>query len=225
MTLVIHRLPRASSTQDEARRLLADGGAGPGHVVLADEQSEGRGRFGRAWLSPSGGFYATYVVEQHPRIALVAGVAVLRALDRYGVSASLKWPNDVIVERKKLGGILIETAENSALVGIGLNLTETPLETAMSILTTGQRVARGDLVVAIGVELAGAAISEDLLADYRKRLATLGERVRVTTEDGERPIEGTAVDIDPEGRLLVETDKGVCVVSSGDCIELRAVAG
>ena len=110
MPLVVHRFREVGSTQDEARRLLGSGDARPGHVVVADEQRAGRGRFGRDWLSPTGGLYATFLLEGDPAIAVASGVAVAQALTRLGVDARLKWPNDVLVEGRKLGGILIETA-------------------------------------------------------------------------------------------------------------------
>ncbi len=219
MSLVIHRFRTVSSTQDEARRLVDAGRGKPGHVVVADEQTEGRGRFGRAWLSPYGGLYATFIVASHPMVPLVGGVAVLRALGRFGVDASLKWPNDVIVDERKLAGILIEVAADVAFVGIGVNLVEAPLETATSVRAVGGTARLGELVVAIWEEMSEAA--EDVLTSYRKGLATLGRRVLVALADG-GTVEGTAVDIDAEGRLLVETATGVRAIPSGECAHLQA---
>ena len=197
------------------------GRAAAGHVVVADEQTEGRGRFGRDWRSPLGGLYATYVVPPRPAIALAAGVALLRALDRLSVAASLKWPNDVLVGEKKLGGILAETAGRVVLVGIGINLRDAPLETATSLAAAGGATRRGELVVAIGEELAAPRAREEVLSTYRDRSATLGRAVRVTLASGET-IDGTAVDMGDDGQLLIETGSGVRTVSSGDCAHLRA---
>ncbi len=221
MSLVVHRLPEVDSTQDEARRLVEIGEAEAGHVVVADEQTEGRGRFGRTWLSPIGGLYATFVVPRRPILPVASGLGVLRALDRFGVKAALKWPNDLIVEGKKLAGILIETAGEVALIGIGVNLVEAPLETAASFRAAGGAAGRGDLIVAIGEELGVSLAPEACLQAYRRRLLTLGRPVRVTLESGET-VEGTAVDVDAEGRLLVETGAGVRAISSGECVHLRS---
>lgn len=221
MSLVIHRLPRVGSTQDEARRLVESGGARAGHVVVADEQTEGRGRFGRAWSSPSGGLYATFVVPRHPMLPIASGLSVVRALARFGVKAGLKWPNDLIVDGKKLAGILIETAGDVALMGVGVNLDEAPLETAVSARAVGGGVRRGGLIVAIVRELGKSLSSEESLQAYRESLLTLGRSVRVTLEGGET-IEGTAADVDAEGRLLVETRGGVRAISSGECVHLRS---
>ena len=221
MSLVIHRLQRVDSTLDEARRLVESGRAGAGHVVVADEQTEGRGRFGRTWSSPVGGLYATFIVPLRPMLPIVSGLCVVRALARFGVQARLKWPNDVIVDGKKLAGMLIETAGEVALVGIGVNLIEAPLETAVSVRAAGGEVRRGELVVAIGEELDRGVASEESLRAYRDSLLTLGRPVRVTLQSGEK-IEGTAVDVDAEGRLLVETRGGVRTISSGECVHLRS---
>jgi len=190
-------------------------------VFVADEQTEGRGRFGRTWLSPVGGLYATFVVPWRPMLPIASGLAVLRALDRFGVKAALKWPNDLIVDGKKLAGILIESAGDVALIGIGVNLVEAPLETAVSVRGAGGDVRRGELVVVIGEELDRCAALEESLRVYREELLTLGQPVRVTVEGGET-IEGTAADVDAEGRLLVETQAGLRTISSGECAHLRS---
>ena len=221
MSLVIHRLQQVSSTQDEARRLIELGEAKAGHVVVAAEQTEGRGRFGRAWLSPAGGLYATFIVARYPAVPLVSGVAVLRALARFGVDACLKWPNDLVIDGRKLAGILIETVGDVALIGIGVNLEEAPLETATSIRDVGGSARRGELIVAIWEEMSEAGELENVLRWYREHLTTLRRAVKVTLEGGET-IEGTAVDVDSEGRLLVETASGVRAVSSGECTHLRS---
>ena len=190
-----------------------------GHVVVADEQTEGRGRFGRTWLSPRGGLYATFVVANHPMLAIDSGLSVLQALERFGVEARLKWPNDLIVNGRKLAGILIETAEEAALVGVGVNLVEAPLETAVSVQAVGGDVRRGDLIVAIGERLGEGLASGDAFRAYREKLHTLGRSVKVKMAGGE-VVEGTAVDVDSKGRLLVETRTGHRTISSGECFHL-----
>jgi BirA family biotin operon repressor/biotin-[acetyl-CoA-carboxylase] ligase len=218
-TCVIHRLPTASSTQDEARRLLEAGQASLGHVVVADEQTAGRGRFGRSWMSPSGGLYATFLVAQAAGIALLAGVAVARALERFGGTVGLKWPNDVLVGGKKLGGILIETDSDVALIGVGVNIDEAPAEGATSLRQVGISVRRGDLLLALWDELHAAAEAAEILAAYRARSVTVGRRVRVMGRN-RAAVVGHAVDVDADGRLVVQTTAGVLYVSSGDCEHL-----
>jgi BirA family biotin operon repressor/biotin-[acetyl-CoA-carboxylase] ligase len=221
MSLVVHRLSSIASTQDAARRLAEAGEAGPGVVVVADEQTNGRGRFGRAWLSPIGGLYATYVVDRHPVISLRVGVAMTQVLARYGVEADLKWPNDVLIGARKLAGVLIETHADIALVGIGLNMAKAPLETAICLQEVGCSVGRGDLVVAIGEELEIARTEDEIVDAYRERLSTLGRSVRVSMKDGAL-IEGTAAAVDADGRLIVRTNEGRRTIASGECQHLTA---
>ena len=219
MSLVIHRLSSIASTQDAARRLAEAGESGPGVVVVADEQTNGRGRFGRIWLSPIGGLYATYFVDRHPVISLRVGVAVTKALARHGVEADLKWPNDVLIGVRKLAGVLIETHADVAFVGIGLNMAEAPLETAICLQEIGCSVRRGELMVAIGEELGIARTEDEIVDAYKERLSTLGRTVRVSMEDGTL-IEGTAVDVDADGRLIVSTKEGRRTIASGECQHL-----
>ena len=219
MTRIIHRVHTVDSTQDEARRLLDAGEAGPRHIIVADQQTDGRGRFGRSWLSPAGGLYATFVTPRHEQIALVAGVALLGALETFGIQAGLKWPNDVLVGDKKIAGLLIETMPDAALVGVGVNITSVPLDTATSIQAAGGAVRRGDLLLALA-ELLDKAATGDVASAYRQRLATIGRRVAVARSDGE-VVRGTAVDVDRDGRLVVETESGLRAMSSGECHHLQ----
>lgn len=198
---------------------MARGEAGAGDVIVADHQTAGRGRFGRTWLSPTGGLYATFLVPSSPKIAVLAAVAVLRACARFDVEVALKWPNDVVVDDRKLAGILIETAGDLALVGIGLNLDQAPLPTATSLRKLGHSVRRSELVDAVAQDLQ-AADDDALLGDYRRGLSTLGRTVTVAMESGET-VSGRAVSVDDEGRLIVETRDGPRTLSTGECTHLR----
>jgi len=220
VSITVHRLQRVPSTQDAARRLVDSGEAAVGDVVVADEQTEGRGRFGRSWLSPAGGLYATFVLETGPLLSPLAGLGVVRALTRYGVEAELKWPNDVLIDGAKIAGILIETVRDLALVGIGLNVEEAPHPAATCLRSVGCGARRGELIVAIGEELAFLESEGAILDAYKAQLGTLGRTVRMSMEDGSA-IEGLAVDVDRAGRLLVETSRGVHPIASGTFRHLR----
>lgn len=212
----IHRFPEVASTQDAARELLGVGRAKTGHIVTADVQTAGRGRYGRSWLSPAGGLYATLILDPRPLIAIACGVAIARALESFDLNVALKWPNDVEHEDRKLAGTLIEAVDDRLLVGIGVNLTEAPLPTATSTQRAGVSIRRGELLLAIWQHLEGGESPDDVLTAYRGRSATIGRRVRVNTDD-DRTIEGIAVGIDEEGHLRVETEQGVETVTSGTC--------
>ena len=218
---IIHRFSSVTSTQDEARRLLGVGRAEIGHIVIADGQTIGRGRHGRTWLSPAGGLYATYVMDADPLIALRSGLAIARACERFNVCVDLKWPNDVLVDDRKLAGILIEAFDGLALIGVGMNLVCAPIDGAASLRSIGASIPRGELMIAIWECLQGQRQPADLVVEeYRRRCVTLGRPVRVTFEDGRHAVEGTAADIDDVGRLGVHSRSGVTWVSSGECFHL-----
>jgi BirA family biotin operon repressor/biotin-[acetyl-CoA-carboxylase] ligase len=220
---VVHSFDSVSSTQRAARDLLESGRACVGHIVVSDQQTAGRGRLGRVWTSPPGGLYATFIVPSDRLLALRAGLAAARALEALGVAVQLKWPNDLVVGERKLGGILIEADADVARVGIGINLTTSPLGDATCLLDLGVRVDRDALVRAIHSELVAQESEAGILDSYRTRSATLGRRVRIDVTAG-RMINGQAIGIDELGRLLVETRDGVDVVSSGDCLHAPIVS-
>ncbi|MBU0595088.1 biotin--[acetyl-CoA-carboxylase] ligase [Candidatus Bipolaricaulota bacterium] len=215
----IHRFPEVDSTQDTARELLRIGRAKTGHIVTADVQAAGRGRYGRSWLSPAGGLYATLILEQRPLISLACGVAIARAFESFELAVALKWPNDVEHDGRKLAGTLIETVDDRLLVGIGVNLLEAPLSTSTSAQKVGVNVRRGDLLLAIWQHLQGGNEPGEVLTAYRERSATIGRRVRVTSDE-QRAVEGIAIDIDENGQLRVQTEGGVEIIASGTCVHL-----
>jgi len=218
----LHYIKRATSTQREARRLIEEGSATLGHAVVADQQTDGRGRFGRSWISPRGGLYVTFILPADPSISLKAGLALVRALRAVSIPAGLKWPNDVLVDGLKIAGVLTEADGPYALVGIGLNLTQAPLGTATCVSRFTDTVDRDGWVRSIVRELAVTAEGGLDLDAYRTACLTLGQRVRLEAVAGCCPVEGVAVDVDDKGRLVVMTVDGGRTVSSGECFHLRA---
>jgi len=217
MSLRIVRCDRIASTQDRARELLAAGDEGP-FVVVARAQAAARGRRGRTWISPEGGLYASLLVPYEALLPQRLGVALVRALRRFGVEAALKWPNDVTVDGAKLAGILIERIADRAIAGFGVNLEPVAVDGATSVRqVTGRAVAAQALLEAILDELETAG--SDLLRAYRAVLSTLGRRVRIERDDG--VVIGEAIDVDEHGRLLVRGAAGVQAIASGDCVHLR----
>ena len=234
------------STNARARELAAEGGADV--VVLADEQTGGRGRLDRQWNSPSGGVWTSLLLRpdlrpaEVPLLTLAAGVAVVRAVESVGLDAGLKWPNDVLMpigdrtggpgEERKLAGILTEMAGETdrtdwVIVGVGVNAN-----VDVDALPTGATSVReevGDVERRRLVQRFLEAF-DDLRADpdavlpaWREAALTLGRRVRVETPSGD--VVGEAVDVEAPGRLVVETDDGTVRVHAGDCEHLRPVDG
>lgn len=217
----VHRFKEVTSTQDVSRRLLAEGTAREGEVIVADYQTAGRGRFGRVWRSPIGGLYATFICERSRLISIRTGVSLISALERFGLRARLKWPNDVVVDREKLGGVIVEEASGIALVGVGVNLDRSPLPGSTCVSAHGVKIDRDSLLQAISVELSVELGDDELLDAYRASSATIGHRVSVVRGPRTGPIVGIARWIDDRGRLLVETPDGVRPVASGECFHLR----
>ena len=234
----VERHDRLDSTNDRARDVAREGRRDI--VVVADEQTAGRGRRDRSWIGPPGGLYCSVVVEptfspaEYPLATLAAGVAVARAVERTGVTARVKWPNDVLVDDRKLAGVLPERVRDALVVGVGVNvavdartLPEGAVGLADALAERGQsldevdgdarhRVA-GDALSAFADLLASPA---DVLAAWRSMADTLGRRVRVETPRGS--VVGEAVDVVAPGALVVRTDDGDVRVDAGDCEHLHA---
>jgi len=237
----IHYFPEIGSTMDAARE-LARKGAKEGTIVIAEAQAHGRGRLSREWLSPKGGIYFTLILRPRispayaPRINLMASVAVATTIKKlFGLNAELKWPNDVLIEDRKVCGILAEIdAEmdvvNFVNVGIGINAnTSVPqfVKTATSLKDVlGREISRKDfLSVLLGeIERQQALLMEaDLIEEWKKLSVTLNKDVRILSP-GE-VIVGRAIDIDTTGALIVKERSGSLKKAlAGDCIHLREEA-
>ena len=245
---LIYKL-RTTSTMDDARR-AADAGAEEGTVVLAEEQTAGRGTQGRKWVSPAGqNLYFTIVLrpraEQERRLSMIAPLAIANAVEQVlGLYPRIKWPNDLHLRGKKFAGILVENEWVGdrplyALVGIGLNVNFDPALHASEIdrsatslaLERGRPTLREPLLAAIltSFERAYDAPSHPaLLNGWRSRLETLGHAVTITnaigTDGAGQVTEGMAEDVTEEGGLVVRlTDGTQRVVHAGE-VSLRPPA-
>jgi BirA family biotin operon repressor/biotin-[acetyl-CoA-carboxylase] ligase len=203
-------LRSVGSTNAKARE-LADRGAPHGTLVTASEQTAGRGRQGRTWVTPPGSAIAASVIlrEFDDLLPLRAGLAVA---DLAGTGALVKWPNDVLLDGRKVAGILVEArAPDWAVVGIGVNVTGVPPEVADIAAALERKDVEGalaELMEALDVRLAQPA--EETLAALRSRDALLGRRVQWAGG------EGVGAGIDASGALLVQTASGTVPLSSGE---------
>lgn len=242
----LHHSTELPSTNDEAHR-LADLGARHGEVVIAEAQTQGRGRRGRLWLAPPGKSIALSVIlrpsigaERAPEITLAAAVAVCEAARELGAStARIKWPNDVECGGRKLAGILTELrAEGDRIrhvvLGVGLNsgLLPEDFPEELEDRATSLRIEKGeDVPRALACARLLEALDEWLaLHDlegfapvrdrWRQLSSTLGRRVRVELDPG--MVEGDAVDLAEDGALLVRTlDEALTRVMVGDVTHCR----
>jgi BirA family biotin operon repressor/biotin-[acetyl-CoA-carboxylase] ligase len=234
---VVH-LDSTGSTNTVARQ-LAEEGTEEGTVVIAETQTHGKGRLGRQWITRPGGAWLSVILKpaidpaHAASITLLAAVSVTKALREWGVEAVIKWPNDVLVNGKKICGILTEmSAETDAVsfivLGIGVNLNnDVPIETATTLKAElGQKVDRVKFVQGLLESLEEDYLTfreqgfTPILWSWRRYSDTLGRAVEVTYQ-GEI-IRGIAQDIADDGALIVKTREGtVRKIVSGDCTHLR----
>lgn len=233
---------RVGSTNAElVAAVAADAPAWPHlSVLITDDQTAGRGRLGRAWSAPAGAALAVSVridaggIPAGARgwIPLIAGTALARALQPEGVDATVKWPNDVLVEGRKISGILTESVAGVAdavVIGTGINTAMTsdqlPIESATSFAVLGVAPDIDGLLsrylVSLGTLLDALAVDPDAArAAVREVCGTIGHDVVVHLPDGST-LRGRAEGLDDDGRLLVRADDGLRPVSAGDVVHVR----
>lgn len=122
-------LDKIPSTQDWAHDLIANKQASDKTVIIATAQTHGRGRYRRKWVSHTGNLYASFIYrvnERNPKLSYAIGVAVAETLIAFGMNPKIKWPNDVLIDGKKISGILIEYSQNFVIIGIGINIKSCP---------------------------------------------------------------------------------------------------
>lgn len=230
----IHYFPEVESTMDVARN-LARKGADHLSVVIADRQIKGRGRLRRQWFSERGGLYFTTILRPviapalSFRISFSASLALIRILrDLYSVDAKVKWPNDILVDEKKLSGMLSEMETEADLVsyiniGMGINVNNDPLvaepnATSLKFLLN-RDVSRIEVLNHFLNEFEkflSHIESEDIISKWKECSGTLNRGVKIVTT--KEQIEGVAKDVDETGALVVELSDGtVKRVIHGDC--------
>ena len=218
-------LESVDSTNRYARRWAAEG-APHGALVLADAQTEGRGRRGRNWISPAGeGIFMSLILRPyaHPsevaRLSLQTALAVAKALhDACGLDAQIKWPNDIVCGGRKICGLLLEMnadeqAVHDVVAGVGINVHQKQFaqeieKTASSVdLQTGRTEKRAAIVRAfLRAFEETEQLGDGLMEAYRAHSATLGKRVEVI--GGDYRFVGTALEVTDWGSLIVEDEQG-----------------
>lgn len=232
---MIHRVPETGSTNaDLAARIAARERVAEGDWLIADRQTAGRGRQGRAWFDGSGNFMGSTVVWPGPgdpppgTLALVAGLALLEAVSPLITPPSkalLKWPNDLLIGGAKLSGILLERAGDAVIVGIGVNLAQAPAvegRATIALAEFGPAPDR-DLFAASLARNFAAELErwrsfglEPLLRRWQAAAHPIGTPLRVG-EPGEEPLEGTFAGLASDGALqLTLTDGTTRTIHAGE---------
>jgi BirA family biotin operon repressor/biotin-[acetyl-CoA-carboxylase] ligase len=231
------------STNIIAREIAAS--VDEGTIVIAESQTAGRGRLGRKWISPEGGIWLSIILKPRiepvyaPRITLLAGVSVAKTMQGFGLPAKIKWPNDILINGKKVCGILTEIGAevdiiDYLVVGIGIDANvdtgtfpeefrdnSTSLEKEM-----GYKINRVEFVQKLLEEFENiyTEFQKDgfphILEEWRKMSGTIGQWVKITAQA--RTIYGEAIGVDNEGALIVETSEGhLEKIVAGNCEHMR----
>ncbi len=226
----LHHVTSIGSTNDEAARMALDG-APSGTIVMADQQQNGRGRLGRHWVSPVGNFYASIIlrpdcpISASSGLSLLTGVALGEALIELGpddLDLALKWPNDILIKRAKVAGILLENAAGKGgrtshvVIGTGVNLRTAPANATYPVTSLDHAGFRAvsplELLAAyLGRleiwldrwKMGGFAVVRD---EWRKKAFGLGGLIRLRLEREE--IDGVFVDLTEGGALVIEEANG-----------------
>jgi BirA family transcriptional regulator, biotin operon repressor / biotin---[acetyl-CoA-carboxylase] ligase len=218
----LHVFDSVDSTNQTLWSLLEQG-AKPGCVVIATQQTAGRGQWGRQWISTTGGLYLSVAIAgklaapDAYQLTLASAWGIAAQLRKHGVSVGIKWPNDLVLEGRKLGGILTETKVyagqiTQAVVGVGINWTNSVPETGIN-LATWQAVQNCQSIsclemltstVLLGIESGMECLFQEgisiLLSLYSQLLTNIGDRIYLNN------LPGTIIGVTPQGNLRVSMD-------------------
>ncbi len=222
----IIKLDTVESTNDYAKKIASE--SENFTTILAKKQSKGKGRLNRRWESPEGGLWVSIILKPNifsSLLSLVSGLAVLKTLESYGICSRLKWPNDLLVSEKKICGILLEKSSDSIIIGIGLNVNISHMDTENWTSMFAETKKRFNLEEVLGVlidhmkyyySLYEKKEFSKIREEWKQNSCTLGKNVVVETSF--ETISGKAVDIDENGFLILDNGKKI---NAGDVVHLR----
>ena len=222
--LVFDELP---STQQFAHEMIASGDAENKTIVVADAQTAGRGRYRRTWISEPGNLYASFIysaqAKRDPRLSYCVAIAVAESLGHFGIAAKIKWPNDILVDGKKISGNLIEYAKSFVIVGIGINIKHNPGGLEYETTKTDDYkadVLRDELLSVLADRLdfwMGRLLKKDF-ASVRARWMELAAAIGAEIKYQNRP--ATLVEINADGALVLRRPDGKYLLVMGDEISI-----
>jgi BirA family biotin operon repressor/biotin-[acetyl-CoA-carboxylase] ligase len=240
----VNSLDSVDSTQAVAAR-MAERGASHGTVVVAASQSFGKGRLGRAWISPVGGLYMSIVLrpgrqEGLQLLPLIGAFATSECMrTRYGLDSLLRWPNDVTIRARKVAGAIADSTfsgEDVAFVILGVGVNCNLTSESLGDLASSSTTLRDELSSRVDIDEFRDGVLDSLAALYSrwesgdrtllrertKQFSTVGKRIGLRLRDGGRIVTGTAIDIAEDGSLIARVDTDGTVVFSVDDVERLA---
>ena len=222
----IIKLDTVESTNEYAKKIASK--SENFTIILAKKQRRGRGRLNRKWESPEGGLWVSVILKPEffsSLLSLDMGLAVLETLKNFGIDSKLKWPNDLLVSEKKICGILLEKISENVIVGIGLNVNISKMNTenwtSMSVETKKRFNLKEVLDVLINNMRYYYSLYEKrefskIIEEWKQNSCTLGKNVIVETIP--ETLSGKAIDIDENGFLILDNGKKI---NAGDVVHLR----
>ncbi len=221
--IALMALKKIDSTQDFAKKIIIDKKIWQNTMILAFEQTKGRGTGNKLWSSPKGNLYSSFVFKLPPNkplseVSFVSAKAVIKTLVDLGLNAKCKWVNDIFVNMRKICGILVEQVGEYAIIGTGINIVyypkTTPFYEATSLLREGIEIDVRDLLTKYSQNLSEAINSwvrfgfESVLDYWKAHALWLNETVRILDTAGNLQYEGIFTDVDKDGALFLKVEDG-----------------
>ena len=226
MIMKITYYKEVSSTNEVAKRLNK-----AFSIIVAERQTEGYGKYGRDFYSPLGGIYMSVILpldKTSAEFTMMAAVAVCRAIEAVcDKKVQIKWVNDIILNDKKIGGILTESCGENAIIGIGLNVYTKEFPSDLS--NAGSIFKDEEFSLDIKKELLKEIVNnivdmwekkQDIYIEYKSRLILMGKRVLIT--QGSQSYEATIIDLSPNSELIVQkADGAICALLAGEIEKMK----
>lgn len=225
---------QTDSTMEEAKRLLKSQDLADGDLLVAASQTSGKGRRGRGWISPKGGIWLSYIAlpklkrEEYTLYSIMVAVSLHQCLLDCGVKTEVKWPNDIIIENKKLAGIaidLITQNKDYLIIGVGINIFNPIIEIATRLNDHLDGVDINEILISLveQIDYHKNLLEDDkqlILNKWRKNNNVLDKIVKIIPVDNKQPYLAKAIDIDSKGALIIEVNKKRSIVVAAD-VSLR----
>ena len=224
----IFRFSQIDSTNDFARKNINK--IEIPSIIISKVQNKGRGRFGRMWASPLGGLYFSFVTEwKGPPLPLIVPLAISDVLAELGVDVSIRWPNDIFFQGRKVGGVLIEEVSGKMVIGIGINvnnrvedLPETLRERTISLIEIREqnyRLEEMALKISKAILKLRYSKQDNILSKYLKKLEGIGKECEIL--QGKRILKGTMEGVDINGNLNLIVNGKKNIIHSGAVINIE----